>query len=145
MSADPTPLPSEPEAAAPHAARPRWLPWAAAGALALAALAWLVVRGGAARPAPAPAASATLVIDALPWGEVEGIVDAAGRRVEVGSDAYTPLVASLPPGDYVVSVKRPDAARKETLHVTLRAGQVEQRVVVFERIDADEYLEKAGF
>jgi hypothetical protein len=120
---------------------------AAAVVLALAA----GYRAPTARPAkpaaaaPALATPATLVIDALPWGEVERIVDDEGRSVGLGADRYTPFVASLPPGDYAVSVRNPEQARAETFEVRLKAAQVEKRVVAFERIDADEYLAKAGY
>jgi eukaryotic-like serine/threonine-protein kinase len=152
VSADPTPLPSS---AAPSTSGtgpwPRW-PWrwwpvaALAVALALGVLARL--RTDRTPPSPqtaAAVATATLVIDALPWAEVERIEDGAGRPVDAGPDRSTPFVATLPPGDYTVSVRRPESARAETLRITLRAGQVERRVVEFERIDADEYLENAGF
>jgi hypothetical protein len=145
FGADPTPVP----VAVPASKRLRWWQGAAAAAVLLAAAfglrAWTA--RAPSRPAAVPAAPtpATLVIDALPWGEVERIVDDEGRSVGLGADRYTPFVASLPPGDYAVSVRNPEQARAETFEVRLRAAQVEKRVVAFERIDADEYLSKAGY
>jgi hypothetical protein len=95
-------------------------------------------------PAPPPAPG-TLVIDALPWGEIERIADATGRAWPVGSDRYTPFVASLPPGEYVVSLRHPDAGEPTSVKVTVRSSQRERRVIALRPIDADEYLRKAGF
>jgi serine/threonine-protein kinase len=100
----------------------------------------------AATPPPAAApATGTVVVDALPWGEVERIVDAAGREWPVGADRYTPFVAHLPPGDYVIALRHPDAAEAASVRVTIRPAQLERRVVALREIDVDEYLHKAGF
>jgi hypothetical protein len=78
------------------------------------------------------------VINALPWGEVEQIVDGAGRSWPAGPDRYTPFVASLPPGEYVISVRHPDVAQPTTLRITVRASQLEARTVALQRMDAHE-------
>jgi predicted Ser/Thr protein kinase len=119
---------------------PRWLP-----VVSVAVLLAMIAGGVAWQRRPREsAARGTIVINALPWGEVEQIVDGAGRRWPAGPDRYTPFMASLPPGDYVISVRHPDVAQPTTLRITVRASQLESRVVAFQRIDAHEYLEKAG-
>ena len=45
-----------------------------------------------------------LVVSAVPWGEVRGVVGANGARVELPSTAVTPLRIVLPPGSYRVEV-----------------------------------------
>ena len=158
--ATPTSVPTEvdvPSAASPEAdghARPRKGFLAlAAGTAALVALlvggvAW--TKRHALRPAAAPssapvsAAAGTLVIDALPWGQVERILDDTGRDWPIGSDRYTPFVASLPPGDYVILLSHPDVDGPASVRVTVRASQSEWLVVRLRPIDADEYLRKAG-
>ena len=146
----------EPDAALPRAfdrsgAR-RWLPFLGIGALmTVLALGWALTRrgshpSGAAGPPPAVSTDrGTVVIDALPWGEVERIVDDAGRPWPLGADRYTPFVASLPPGDYVISLRHPEVAEPARLRITVRASQFERRVVALREIDVDEYLQKAGF
>jgi hypothetical protein len=122
----------------------RWRRWLQAASLA--ALLALIAGGVAWQGRPRGGAGrGTVVIDALPWGEVERIVDATGRPWPAGPDRYTPFVASLPPGDYVISVRYPDVAQPATLKITVRASKLEKRLVTFPRMDADEYLEKAGF
>jgi serine/threonine-protein kinase len=95
-------------------------------------------------PPPAAAGEGTLVVDALPWAEVEKIEDAAGRERPAGANRYTPFVASLPAGDYFVSLRHPGATERAILKVTVRAGAVETRTVALRKVDADAYLEKAG-
>jgi protein kinase-like protein len=158
--ATPTSVPTEvdvPPAASPEAAghvrSRRGFLALAAGTAALVALlvggvAW--TKRHALRPAaapssaPVPAAAGTLVIDALPWAEVERILDDTGRDWPIGSDRYTPFVASLPPGDYVILLSHPDVEGPASVRVTVRASQSERLVVPLRPIDADEYLRKAG-
>jgi serine/threonine protein kinase len=143
---------ADPNDGAARARRPhRWLP--VTGAVALMALfagglAWTkreTHRPAAAPPPTAVTSRGTIVVDALPWGEVERIVDGEGRSWPVGADRYTPFVASLPPGDYVISLRHPDVAETASVRVTVRASRLERRVVALREIDVDEYLQKAGF
>ena len=121
---------------------------AALVALLIGGMAW--TKRHALRPAaapssaPVPAAAGTLVIDALPWGQVERILDDTGRDWPIGSDRYTPFVAHLPPGDYVILLSHPDVEGPASVRVTVRASQSERLVVPLRPIDADEYLRKAG-
>ncbi len=92
-----------------------------------------------------PSGSGLVVVDALPWGEVTEVVDTRGKRHPLGDSPFTPMVLSLPPGDYRISVKNPGAPNAVTLAVTVRDGAVERKVAEFKRIDADQYLKKAGF
>jgi eukaryotic-like serine/threonine-protein kinase len=120
---------------------PRWL-WAAG----LAALVIAIVGGVAWQRWPRESPSrGTVVINALPWAEVDRIVDGAGRPWPAGPDRYTPFVASLPPGDYLISLKHPDVAQPKMLRITVRASQLQARTVALQRMDVQEYLEKAGF
>jgi serine/threonine-protein kinase len=152
-----TPPACEDAVSEPTRRRTRWsarsrVTWAGGLAVLVALLAGGIV--WTARPPRAPAApvppaapppSGTVVLDALPWGEVESILDASGRAWPVGADRYTPFVAQLPPGDYVVSLRHPDVAEPASVRVTVRAAQLERRVIALRQIDVDEYLQKAGF
>jgi len=124
---------------------------------------WLARRGPreAAVPAPppapmtAPAAGAsaapasqadtgTLVIDALPWGQVAEVTDARGSRQALGAAPDTPLALDLPPGEYTVRVRNPGFSDTLSLTAVVKPGAVERRVLEFRRVDAAEYFRKTG-
>jgi hypothetical protein len=86
-----------------------------------------------------------LVVDALPWGEVVEVLDASGRRQPLGTSSYTPLVLSLAPGRYTVSLKNPDYPRGLSVTATVSANGVERRVAEFGKVDAAEYFKRAGW
>jgi len=88
--------------------------------------------------------SGTLVIDALPWGEVTEVVRADGTRASLGGLAVTPFALDLPPGDYTVSVRNPGFAETRSLTATVKAAAVERRLVEFRRVDASEYFRRTG-
>ena len=97
-------------------------------------------------PTAAPAAPAgLLVVDALPWGEVTEVVDASGKRQPLGPSPFTPLVLSLTPGRYTVSLKNPDYPRGLSVTATVSANGLERRVAEFGKVDAAEYFERAGW
>jgi len=136
---------------------------AAAAALALAlggGLLWLrrpappadsSVRLETASPQPSatpPAAIAvptgTLVIDALPWGEVVAVNDAHGAAHAPQAMRHTPLALSLPAGDYTIEVRHPGFQSPLSAGVSVRAGEVTTKVLEFRRIDAADYFRKTG-
>jgi hypothetical protein len=97
-------------------------------------------------PSLAPASgSGLLIVDALPWGEVTEVLDSKGKRQSLGESPFTPLVLSLAPGDYKITIKNPGSAKPATLTATIKGAGVERKTAEFRRIDADEYLKKAGF
>lgn len=80
--------------------------------LAVALIVILVWQQSRAIPASKPARSVVftsfLAVDALPWGEVNAILDHTGRNVlPTGGVRYTPLTLALPPGHYRVSITNP--------------------------------------
>jgi tRNA A-37 threonylcarbamoyl transferase component Bud32 len=79
-------------------------------------------------PAAAPPASAgtaavsgTLVLDAAPWAELAEIRDGRGAQVAPGEGKQTPLVVTLPPGRYFVTLRHPGTGPK-TLAVDVTAN-----------------------
>ncbi len=93
-----------------------------------------------------PAASAapgTLVIDALPWGEVIEVVDAQGRRQKLPEAHDTPLALSLAPGSYTIEVRNPGFGSQKAT-VSVRAADVARKTLEFRRVDASEYLRRSG-
>ena len=104
-------------------------------------------------PAPPPAtslaaasaaASGTLVIDALPWGEVTEVVQTDGTRRPLGAVALTPLALDLPPGDYTVRVRNPAFAVTLSMTATVKPTAVERRLLEFRRVDASDYFRRTG-
>jgi hypothetical protein len=135
---------------------------AAAGLLVLVGggALYLVTRGGStptptAAPSPPEATAAppstasqgptgTLVVDALPWGEVVSVVDAQGARQASAGPRYTPVALQLPPGEYTVEIRNPGFPKAVSVKARVRAAAVETRVAEFRRVDATAYFRKAG-
>jgi hypothetical protein len=74
---------------------------------------------------PAVAAgTGTLIVDALPWGEVLEIADAKGVAQALPENRFTPLALSLAPGEYTLRV-RPPKGEPRSVTVTVRASGAE--------------------
>jgi serine/threonine protein kinase len=140
-------------------ARPRgkavWIGVAAAALLATAVWTWSRREEPLPLPSPSPSAlpmpvavvpaagMGTLVIDALPWGEVVEVTNAKGEAQVLPSSRFTPLALVLPPGDYQVSVRAGSGAPR-SVPVSIRAAAVETRLVKFAPIEAADYLRRMG-
>jgi eukaryotic-like serine/threonine-protein kinase len=124
--------------------------------LLLAAGSWLLGRKQASPPEPAPslpgattpgarptAANGTLILDALPWGEVVEVLDVQGQPQPLPVNRFTPLALSLPAGEYRVSL-RPATGPPRTLSVRVRPLAAEARLERFAPVDAAAYLRKSG-
>lgn len=98
-------------------------------------------------PAPesaGPAATAMLVVDARPWGEVTSVRDERGASVELPAETVTPLALLVAGGRYTVTVRHPDSGRELTAPVTVGAsgGQV---AVEFSTLTVDQFLHLVGY
>ena len=143
---------------------PTGLRWGVVGLLASLAVVALVVVGwlavqrarerpvevaapaaaGVAEPAAAPAGG-TLVIEAIPWGEVLRVADGAGGEVALPAERTTPLVLSLAPGAYEVEVTRPDLPGPRSCRAeVLPSGAAHCRVELFP-VTTVEYFRQAGW
>ena len=166
-----SPTPSEPAVLLPAPPMPsRATPWklraglAVAGALLLSAVVFFVTRhapdaapaGTQASPVPAPLRPpppsvaaplppGTLVLDAVPWGEVTAIVDAEGRAQPLGAQRYTPLVLSLPPGRYTVTVRNPSFPRPVEVGADVRSGAEVSAVAQLGAISEEEFFKGMGW
>ncbi|GIX34756.1 MAG: hypothetical protein KatS3mg126_0535 [Lysobacteraceae bacterium] len=88
----------------------------------------------------------TLVLQALPWAEVQSVLDqSSGRQVELGADRSTPLRIELPEGTYRISFSHPATSRPVVQIARVRAGRTEQVVARFGNLDVDAYLRRAGY
>jgi hypothetical protein len=102
-----------------------------------------------ATPVPAtepavPAATALLVVDARPWGEVTSIRDDGGSSVGLPAARITPLAVDVPAGRYTVTVRQPDSGRELTAQVSVGAGGG-QVAVEFPAPTLDEFLRMVGY
>jgi hypothetical protein len=86
----------------------------------------------------------SVTIDAVPWGTVTSIESASGAAQPLPADAATPLVLTLPAGDYRVTLAGP-SLESQTQQVAIRveAGvQVAVPIVRFHVLTPEEYFEE---
>src|SRR5690606_36699470 len=57
------------------------------------------------------AQTGSLVINALPWGTVDQVLDASRKPVSLPADRTTPLTLTLPAGSYYVTLSHPNSAK----------------------------------
>jgi serine/threonine protein kinase len=120
---------------------------AIAAVLALAAIGWWVMghRSAGSGEAVTPglvADTGTLVLNALPWGRVERIVDAAGTPMTLPQESHTPLRLALPAGTYKVEISNPRLPSPREVEVTIRLGETAEQTVSLLPTNADAYLER---
>ena len=95
-------------------------------------------------PAAPVVAPGDLAINVLPWGRVERVQDADGRKWQDGLPQYTPLLVHLPPGKYSVIVSNPNFAEPITIAVEVRTGERTVGSGRFEAIDPKAYFRSQG-
>jgi serine/threonine-protein kinase len=146
-------------AAAPAPAEPkkrRLLVPVAVTAVILAIVVSVVVlqrRGAEVAPRGAPpetdaavvAATSTLLVDAVPWGQITAITDADNTSRPVPDGAYTPMLLTLSPGGYTLTVAHPSRAQPVTLEVTLEEGDTVREVVEIAPPDVDSFFRDMGW
>lgn len=96
--------------------------------------------GGAA----ASSAPGTLVIHAIPWGEVTEVKNAEGEAQTLPTSPATPLAIELPAGTYTVSLRNPLTGKSATASATVEPGGVVRCRVVLEQVDGDAFLARFG-
>jgi tRNA A-37 threonylcarbamoyl transferase component Bud32/tetratricopeptide (TPR) repeat protein len=96
-------------------------------------------------PTPAAPGAGVLTVDALPWAEVVEIADASGKKWPLPQARFTPLSLTLPAGEYKVTLRDPNTGPARTQMARVRAAASEPLLVELRRVDALEYLRKAGF
>ncbi|MDY7092726.1 MAG: hypothetical protein SX243_07110 [Acidobacteriota bacterium] len=84
-------------------------------------------------------------IDANPWGEVDWIRTSEGSRVDLPSMRTTPLVMSLPVGNYEAQVTYPPGPEVRRCSLQVEQDQVATCWVDLAPVDASSYLEKIGW
>jgi hypothetical protein len=72
------------------------------------------------------------------------VADANGKKVALPGSRYTPLALSLPAGEYTVTFKNPDKSAPITRKAKVSAARSESVLAEFQRVDAADYLKRAG-
>jgi hypothetical protein len=80
-----------------------------------------------------------VVIDAVPWGEVQSIVNDRKESTQLPGDAHTPLALQLPAGTYYVRLRGPKSEQQE-LQVTVEANVPATTVHRFTPVTTSEYF-----
>ncbi len=88
----------------------------------------------------------SLALDAVPWAEIVGLENPALEEAPpISPSRFTPVVLSLPPGEYWITLRYPPTGQVEERVVRVDSDvRVEQRVI-FEDLDAQAYFERAGW
>ena len=89
------------------------------------------------------AQTGSLVINALPWGSVDQILDASRKPVPLPADRTTPLTLTLPSGSYYVTLSHPDSGKTVSAFARVVAGKSSQTSGSFPTLSAEEYLKNA--
>jgi hypothetical protein len=86
----------------------------------------------------------SVLIDAAPWGTVTSIESASGAAQPVPADAATPVVLTLPAGDYRVTLAGPSPeSQTQQIAVRVEAGvQGVVPIVRFRVLTPEEYFEE---
>lgn len=105
----------------------------------------IVVRVSAAPPVAALTPTAPVLIDAIPWGRIERIEDAAGAPYRLPEPSETPVLLELPAGEWRVVLSNPHHAGERTCSFTLAGEERHHCLVEFERLSVDQYFSEAGW
>jgi hypothetical protein len=91
------------------------------------------------------ASAGDLVLNALPWGTVESVVDARRNAVALPEDRSTPLRLRVPAGVYTITFRHPNASRPVTQVATVQAQRAASATASFgASVTRQGYLERAG-
>ena len=92
----------------------------------------------------AAARNGELVINALPWGVVEQVLDASRKPIDLPSERSTPLVLNVPAGSYYITLRHPQSAKPVSTFARVTAGKRSQTSGSFPTLSAEEYIKRAG-
>jgi len=127
-------------------ARPKRAPWVLiGGAAALVAIVAAVIALWPGGGPPVGNDTGTVVINAVPWGQVESIVDADDEAQGLGASSYTPMTVTLPPGRYRISLRNPARPDPLVVEAEVKAGETSRAPLAdFGGVEVSTVLEKYG-
>jgi eukaryotic-like serine/threonine-protein kinase len=83
-----------------------------------------------------------LLLSASPWGSIEEIVAADGKKIDIAADQRTlPNRLTLPEGEYNVTVSDADG-RRRTIKTTVAAGQTKTERAAQSKIDIEKAIDE---
>jgi serine/threonine-protein kinase len=98
-----------------------------------------------AAPVAVPAvAPGQLLINAFPWGQVTSVTNAAGEEQLTTGTVDTPLMLTLPPGNYKVRLTNPNSNRSMALDAAVTSATLTRAETELDQIDAAAYVERIG-
>ncbi|MGA9341695.1 MAG: protein kinase [Rhodanobacteraceae bacterium] len=86
-----------------------------------------------------------LVINALPWGTVDKVLDADRNPIPLPSERDTPLQLKVPAGSYYITLTHPGINKGVSVFARVKPRETTQTVARFQTLTADAYLRHAGF
>ena len=86
-----------------------------------------------------------MAISAAPWARIDEIVDDAGKRVVLPSDAATPFLITLPEGRYRVTLTAGQGSAKRQEGVSVERGKLATLSLRFPGYGAEQYLREVGW
>lgn len=96
--------------------------------------------------APASTERGELLLNALPWANVESVVDEAQVAMKLPADASTPFLLPLPVGKYVVTFRNPFSGSKPVqVTTTVEANRRASATASFPTTSTQGYLSRAGW
>jgi len=137
--------PASAPAAAPTPGTPTSSPLQNAPATASTGAAGVTSAATTAVPNPVTPANGELLLNALPWANVESVVDEHQQAVKLPADVSTPFVLQLPAGKYSVTFRNPQSTKPLQVAVAVEAGKRAQAVTAFATTSAQGYLSRAGW
>ncbi len=90
------------------------------------------------------AQNGTLVINALPWGLVDRVLDASRKSVDLPEERTTPLTLTLPAGSYYVTLRHPNSGKTVSAFARVSAGKSSETSGSFPTLSTEEYLKHAA-
>jgi len=93
----------------------------------------------------AAAQAGELVLNAYPWGSVESVVDANRQPVALPANVTTPLVLSLPAGNYVVTFRHPQVDKAAQVIAKVEPKKRASANATFPTLSAQDYFARAGW
>lgn len=87
-----------------------------------------------------------LAVDAVPWAEIVALENpAVDDPPPISPSRFTPVILSLPPGEYRLTLRYPPSGQVEERLVQVDSDvRVEERII-FENLDAASYFERIGW
>jgi hypothetical protein len=105
-----------------------------------------VVEANLSSSAPAVAPTGRVVVSASPWGEVLKVTASDGAVIETPGGASTPLVLTLPPGDYEVQVARPGVnGPSGSCLVHIQVASLERCQLELAGVNSADYFRESGW